>query len=226
VVIAEHYRRIRGTEHEAYDNIKKDEVELSRLVVDSYLSEPFQEKIAIQFGQRNNFENLPGLCLFMMALATSNASVFHDVEGAKRKLEALDLASYPGENVTDFTSEAQRLNKVMQDAYAIPVNTGFNLVAKLTGTSSEFFNRKMWALLIATLTVETEYELADPNLFVDNPEYANVGPLALIAALQATHGMLLSQHKWSALTLTLPKNNSSSNANGRPGTVAPHQALR
>jgi hypothetical protein len=27
----------------------------------------------------------------------------------------------------------------------------------------------MWALLIATMTVETEYELADPNLFVDDP---------------------------------------------------------
>ncbi len=55
--------------------------------------------------------------------------MFHDVEGAKRKLEALDLALYPGENVTDCTSEAQRLNKVMQDAYAIPVNTGFNLLS-------------------------------------------------------------------------------------------------
>jgi hypothetical protein len=47
VVIAEHYRCIRGSEHEAYDNIEKVEVELSRLVVESYLSEPFLEKIAI-----------------------------------------------------------------------------------------------------------------------------------------------------------------------------------
>jgi hypothetical protein len=47
-VIAEHYRRIRGTTaHEAYDSTEKDEVELSRMVVESYLSEPFQEKIAI-----------------------------------------------------------------------------------------------------------------------------------------------------------------------------------
>ena len=150
-VIDEHYRRMSGTEHEAYDSIERDEVELSRLVVESYLSEPFQEKIAIRFNHRKDFENLPGSCSFMMVLATCNASVFHDVEGAKRKLDALELSLYTGENVTDFTSDAQRLIKIMQGAYAIP-----NLITKLTASTSEFFNRKKWALLDTAMTKETE----------------------------------------------------------------------
>jgi hypothetical protein len=84
----------------------------------------------------------------MMVLETCNASVFqHDVEGAKKKLDSLDLImSYPGENVTD-SSDAQRLIEIIQGAYAPPVNTGSNLINKLTKTSSEFFNRKLRSLL-------------------------------------------------------------------------------
>ena len=78
----------------------------------------------------------------MMALETCNASVFHDIEGAKNKLEALELHTYPGENVADYTSEAQRLIKIMQGAYALPVNTGSKLINKLTKTSSEFLIEK------------------------------------------------------------------------------------
>lgn len=74
----------------------------------------------------------------MMALDTCNASVFHGIEGAKKKLEALDRNSYPGENVTDFTSDAQRLIKIMQGVYALPVKTGSNLINKLTATLADW----------------------------------------------------------------------------------------
>ncbi len=217
-MIAEHYRRMRGTEHETYDTIEKDEVELSRLVVESLLSETFQEKIAIRFGHRSDFKNLPGSCLFMMALATCNASVFHDVAGAKKKLEAMELLSYPGENVTDFTSDAQRLIKIMQGAYSLPVDTGSNLIMKLTATSSEFFNRKMWALLDTVSTKEMEYDLADPRMFTEEAEYSTLGPLGIIATMQATHGALLSQHRWPALTGQLPQSNNSSTQSTGPTT--------
>ena len=213
-VIAEHYRRMKGDGHEAYDIIEKDEVELSRLVVESLLSETFQEKIAIRFGHRTDFENLPGSCLLMMALATCNASVFHDVAGAKKKLEALDLSSYPGENVTDFTSDAQRLIKIMQGAYALPVDTGSNLIMKLTATSSKFFNRKMWALLDTVSTKEMEYDLADPRMFTEDADYSTLSPLGIVATMQATHGALLSQHRWPALTGQLRQNNNSSTNSG------------
>ena len=146
-VIAEHNRRmIVSGEKESYDGIERDEVELSRTVVESLLSETFQEKIEIRFSHRDDFELLPGSCLFIMALETCNASVFHDVEGAKKKLEALDLNTYPGENISDLAGVAQRLLKIMQGAYALPVNTGSTLINKLMSTTCEFFNRKMYAL--------------------------------------------------------------------------------
>jgi hypothetical protein len=158
-------------------------------------SRSFQEKIEIRFSHREYFELLPGSCLFMMALETCNASVFHDVEGAKKKLEALDLNSYPGENVTDLAGEAQRLLKIMAGGYAIPVNTGSTLLMKLTNTSSEIFNRKIFALLDHVMTLESEYELQDPRSFAKDEGYKKYGPLALVATIQASHGMLLSQQR-------------------------------
>jgi hypothetical protein len=94
-VVAEHERRLETNRlHESYDSIERDDFQLSRGVVESFFSESFQEKIEIRFSHREDFELLPGYCLFMMALETCNASVFHDVEGAKKKLKALDLNSY------------------------------------------------------------------------------------------------------------------------------------
>ena len=80
-VIAEHNRRMAvSVLFELHDGIERDEVELSRAVVESLLSESFQEKIEVCFGHREDFELLPaGSCLFIMALETCNASVFHDV---------------------------------------------------------------------------------------------------------------------------------------------------
>ena len=208
-VIAEYIRRLaKNNLHESYDDTERDEVELSRTVVESLLTETFQEKFEIRFSHRDDFETLPGSCLFMMALETCNASVFHDIEGAKKKMDALDLNTYPAENVTDFTSAAQRLIKIMQGAYALPVNSGSNLITKVMNTSSEFFNRKMYALLDSVLTLEMEYELTDPRLFVNDKDYTKFGPLAIVAIMQAAHEMLLSQHRWPALTSTLPQSNN------------------
>jgi hypothetical protein len=61
-----------------------------------------------------DFESLSGSCSFLMALEACNASATHDVEGAKQKLDALTLDSYPGENVTElFAVDAQKLVKIM-----------------------------------------------------------------------------------------------------------------
>jgi hypothetical protein len=107
-VIDEHIRRSEdGNEHELYDQFEREKFELSRMVVDSPLSEAFLEKLIVRYGHRDDFESLPGSCVFMMALEACNASVAHDVEGARQKVEAMSLDSYPGENVTDFAADAQ-----------------------------------------------------------------------------------------------------------------------
>ena len=57
-VISEHNRRLLKNDlHESYDEIERDDVELSRTVVESLLSETFQEKIEIRFSHRDDFEN-------------------------------------------------------------------------------------------------------------------------------------------------------------------------
>ena len=217
-VVAEHKRRLeKRTDFETYDEIERDEVELSRTVVESLLTETFQEKIEIRFSHREDFEFLPGSCLFMMALETCNASAFYDVEGARKKLELLELNSYPGENVTEFASEAQRLIKIMQSAYSMPVNTGSQMIHKVTKRSSELFNRKMWTLLDSAMLLEMEYEMSDHKLFVKDKDYDKYGPLAIVATMQATHGMLLSQHLWPALTATIPQGNAAPVVGGSSG---------
>ena len=75
-----------------------------------------------------------------MALETCNASVSHDIDGAATAFGALTLDTYPGENVSDFSTEALCLIKVMQGGYTLPVNTGLQLLQKVTRKSCEEFN--------------------------------------------------------------------------------------
>ena len=106
---------------------------------------------------------------------------------------------FNGENVTDLAGEAPRLLKIMAGAYAVPMNTGSTLLMKLTHTSSKIFNRKIFALLDQVMTLEAEYELKDPRLFASDISYNKYGPLALAAAIQASHGMLLSHQRWPTM---------------------------
>jgi hypothetical protein len=131
-----------------FDQSEIDEIVLSRLVVRSLLTKSFYNKIVIHYGHLNDFEDLPGSCLFLMALETCNASVFHDVDEAREKLNGLNLENYAGEDVSEFATEAQRLTKVMQGDYALPLNTGSKLLGKLSKSSSEYFNRKFLQYLM------------------------------------------------------------------------------
>ena len=46
-----------------------------------------------------------------MALETCNASVSHDIDGAGVLFSDLKLETYPGENISDFTTEALRSSR-------------------------------------------------------------------------------------------------------------------
>ena len=197
---------------ESFDQYELEDVELSCMLVLSLLTSTFQEKLEIRFDHHPDFEYLSGACLFIMALKTCNASVAHDVEGAQKNLETLTLDSYPGENITDFTSEAQRLIKIMQGDYALPINTGSKLIQKVTKTSCEYFNQKMYTLLDKVRTLEHDIKLSDPKTLTKDPKYAKLGPLGIIATLQAAHGALLSELDWPALASKLPEANALINS--------------
>lgn len=103
-VIEEHERRADADNlgYEQYDQYELDEIELSRLVVLSLISDTFLDTIRVRFSHLDNYDSLPGSALFMMALEACNASISHDIDGARQKLEAMSLDSYPGEDVTYY----------------------------------------------------------------------------------------------------------------------------
>jgi hypothetical protein len=197
-VVAEHNRRLQASgQYETYDPLERDENEMTRMVFESTVTDSFLEKLTVRYSHRKDVDYLPGSCLFMMALDACNASVSHDVDGARLKLEAMTLDSYPGENITDFASDAQKQLKIMNGGYAMPIHTGSGILKKLTKTSCE--------LLDLVKTMEHEYKLVDPKTLASDKDYTTLGPLGIIVTLQATHGALLTEHDWLALAASLPE---------------------
>jgi hypothetical protein len=73
-------------------------------------------------------------------------------------------------NVSEFATEAQRLIKIMQGDYALPLNTGSKLLGKLTKSSSEYFKRKSFAMLDEVTHMEQQYKLLDPKSITVDPQ--------------------------------------------------------
>ena len=149
-----------------------------------------------------------------MALETCNASVSHDIDGAGVLFSNLKLETYPGENISDFTTEALRLIKIMAGGYALPVHTGSRLLMKVTKTSSEEFNRKVFTLLDSVKTMEYKYKVADPKSLASDPDYPKYGPISLVSTLQQAYERLISFHDWPALASKLPESNNAATAAG------------
>jgi len=121
---------------ESFDRFEKDDLIMPHSLVESCLSKALTAKLRICFGHMKKFKAFPCPVVFLMTLDIC-------IEGAKTSLYALSLLSYHGENVTECVTEAQRLVKIMQSGYALPVSTGSMLLNKFTSTSSEFFNRSV-----------------------------------------------------------------------------------
>ncbi|KAI2495218.1 hypothetical protein MHU86_19315 [Fragilaria crotonensis] len=114
--------------HAAFDSYEKDEIMMSRLVVESLMTTDFFSKIFTRYGHRMDFKRVSGACLLIMALETCNASASLDVDEATAAFAALTLDAFPGENIADMMHEALRLIKIMQTAFSIPNNTGSRLL--------------------------------------------------------------------------------------------------
>ena len=169
---------------QAYDNYKFDDFGLSRLVVESLISPALMERISTKYSNDEDYEAYPGQILFMMALDKCNASVQRDIAEAQRRFDTLSLDSYPGEDVTELATEALRLIHILPGSYTLPLTLVSTLVKKVTNTSSEFFNRKMFVLLDEARILETKYKLLDPATMSMDPQHTTYGPYAVCAALQ------------------------------------------
>jgi hypothetical protein len=193
----------------AFDKYEKGDVTMSRLVTESLLTPSFYDKIFIRYGHLPDFKKLPGSCLLLMALETCNASVSHDIDGAARAFADLTLDSYPGENVSDLSNEGLRLIRIMKGGYALSVNTGSRLLQKVSNTSCEEFNRKVFNLLDKVKQMEHKYKVLDPRKICDDSEYSIYGPIALITTLHEIYGRLITDHDWPALATKLPQSNNA-----------------
>jgi hypothetical protein len=136
-----------GTTADVFEDIEFDDMEMSRLVVESLLTDDIREKMRIRFDHHDEFLDFHGGVLFQMALDVCNASVSFDIEGAQDKLDGLTLNDFPGENLTDFVATAQKYVKIMQGGYALPIRVGSKLLMKCTKTECEFFNSKAFDFL-------------------------------------------------------------------------------
>ena len=125
-----------------------------------------------------------------------------------KRFEELNLDSFPTEDVTELATEALRLIHILAGSYALPLTLGTMLIKKVTSTSSEFFNRKMFTLLDEARTLETKYKLQDPASITADPLYTTYSPYAICSKLQEKHGKLISDSDWPALAMKLPESNT------------------
>ena len=179
-------------EHEFFDRA------FCRLVVESCVTPALRERVSIRFSHRDDFTEATGSVYLMMVLATCHASATVDVEEAKAQFESLTLASYPGENIDALATHALKYIKLMNMGFALDIKVGSALLRKVTSTSSEQFNRKMYQLLDSTMLMEEKYSLADPRSMKSDPDYVTYGPFALCDALQTEYSRLYQLHQWPA----------------------------
>jgi hypothetical protein len=164
----------------------------------------------MKFGHLPQFKSLPGQVIFMMALDVSNASAIQDIEQATKSFSNLKLTSYPGENIVEFSTEAQHLVKIMSTGYALPYKIGSTLLSKVKSTSSNYFNQQVHRFQSKVKLMErTIGPINDPKSITLHPDYPVYGPLGLCALLQEEYGELKRRNEWPAISATLPEGNFS-----------------
>ena len=201
-----------------YDKYERFDMSLCRRVMDSLLTHNLKATIRIKFGHLPQFKALPGQIIVMMALDVSNASATQDIDDATTSFKALTLDNFPGQNIVEFTTEAQRLIKIMQTGYALPYKTGSMLLSKVENTGSKYFNQQIHIFQSHVKLMERSVgPLKDPKSMTRHPDYSTYGPLGLCALLQEEYGELKRNAEWPALNDTIPEGNNASvrNPNGR-----------
>ena len=87
------------------------------------------------------------------------------MDEAVKKMKSLSLSEFPGENVSKFSNEAQRLLKIMKGGYALPYQLGSEILEKVCTTQSLYFNRSMFNLLDHAFDLEKNHgPHRDPKL--------------------------------------------------------------
>jgi hypothetical protein len=179
------------TQPPVFEPLELDDMEMSRLVVESLSTEELRERIRIRFDHHNAYLDFHGGVLFLMALDVCNASVSFDIDGAQDKLDELTVNDFPGENLTEFMATAQKYVRVVQSGYALPIRMGLKLLMKCTKTECEFFNRKAYDYLDLVKTMEDGFKLSDPKSMTNHRDYPTLVPIGVIVWVQKEHSKFI-----------------------------------
>jgi hypothetical protein len=107
-VIVSSTSRINSNGDDAYDYFEQDEIETSRLVVESLLTPTLSENIQTHFDHDEGLFDYRGNFLLMMVLEVCTSSVSNDIEGAQEKFDSLKLDDFQGEDISALGAEAQK----------------------------------------------------------------------------------------------------------------------
>lgn len=97
----------------------------------------------------------------------------------------------------------------MKTAFLIPNNTGSCLLQKLTKTSCEEFNCKIFNLLDQVKNMEHKYKMLTPTKLLQDAEYPKYGPIRLVSTLHEIYGRLLANRDWPAVASRFPQSNAA-----------------
>ena len=191
--------------HRHYDSYERDDVILSRLMLESLVSPTFREVIENRYSHIPGFDSLPGQIYFRMALEACNSSIFTDIRAAEEEFRTLKLINIPGHCVTTFTGQASKLLKTLQNRYSLPVDLGSCLLLNALGTESQVFNSAVSSWYLKVQLFESKYTTLNPRSIQGDPEYIQLGPFAIIAWINGIYGQLVTQKNWPALTTSIPQ---------------------
>jgi hypothetical protein len=86
-----------STDASKYDSFEKDDINMTRLAVESQLTEKIRDAIRTRYDHDPAFYDFPAPVLFMITLGICNASQSFVIDREQNKLDELKLENYPGE---------------------------------------------------------------------------------------------------------------------------------
>ena len=162
----------------------------------------------VQYGADKSFKCLPSQAYLMMILQVCHVSFAFKLEDVATMLDDLTLVAFPGENVSKFANEAQRLIKILKGGYALPYQLGSSIIQKVSNTQSTYFNRTMFNLLDHVLAMEnSHWRHKGPKLLEANINYAKLGPLGVCKEMREIYADQVRMKVWLALATKIPQAN-------------------
>ena len=196
--------------HRSYDEYELCDIALSRLAVESLVSPVLRQRVIARYDHMDDFEDVPGQIYLKMVMEACHASVSLDISSATSSLTSLSLSAFPGENISDFATEALRLLKILiAGSYSIDYQWGTKILIKVTNTSTQYFNLAMWDLFKNAKKMEDDWgpQRNSKEMSALCPGYDKYGPIAICNEMNKVYGDCCKANSWAAVSPPNPEAN-------------------